>query len=90
MSNTNGPDDDDLFDDSGLTDESDALTDPNLPDDRRYADNAKEQARLRAEHNRDLGVDPFWEGANITESDGPYLEAGDDLDTGGGHRTPRE
>lgn len=23
-----------------------------------------------------------WEGVNITESDGPDLEAGDDLDTG--------
>jgi hypothetical protein len=34
-------------------------------------------------------VDPFFEGANITESGGPYLEAGNDLDTGGGHRTPR-
>ncbi|MDF2575209.1 MAG: hypothetical protein K0S05_2121 [Agromyces sp.] len=39
---------------------------------------------------RELGVDPFFEGANITESGGPYLEAGNDLDTGGGHRTPRE
>lgn len=58
-------------------------------DDRDFADDANEQARLRAEHARELGVDPFFEGANITESDGPDLEAGDDLDTGGGHRTPR-
>ena len=36
------------------------------------------------------GVDPFFEGANITESGGPYLETGPDLDTGGGHRTPRD
>ena len=58
-------------------------------DDRDFADDANEQARLRAEHARELGVDPFFEGANITESGGPYLEAGNDLDTGGGHRTPR-
>ena len=64
--------------------------DRDLRDDRDFADSANEQARLRAEHDRELGVDPFFEGANITESDGPDLEAGDDLDTGGGHRTPRE
>jgi hypothetical protein len=64
--------------------------DKNPPDERRFADSANEQARLRAEHDRELGVDPFFEGANITESDGPDLEAGDDLDTGGGFRTPRE
>jgi hypothetical protein len=68
-------------------------TAPNEPDDREehddrdFADNADEQARLRAEHARELGVDPFFEGANITESNGPDLEAGDDLDTGGGFRT---
>ena len=61
-----------------------------LRDDRDYPDDANEQARLRAEHAKELGVDPFFEGANITESHGPYLEAGDDLDTGGGHRTPRD
>lgn len=64
--------------------------DRDLPDDRDFADDANEQQRLRAEHARELGVDPFFEGANITESDGPDLEAGDDLDTGGGHRSPRE
>ena len=64
--------------------------DQNLPDDRNFADDANEQRRLRAEHARELGVDPFFEGANITESDGPDLEGGDDLDTGGGHRTPRD
>jgi hypothetical protein len=64
--------------------------DPNPPDERHVADSAREQARLKAEHARELGVDPFFEGANITESNGPDLEAGDDLDTGGGHRTPRE
>ena len=48
------------------------------------------QARLKAEHAEELGVDPFFDGANITESDGPNLEAGPDLDTGGGHRTPRD
>ena len=61
-----------------------------VPDERKFADSANEQARLKAEHDRELGVDPFFEGANITESDGPDLEGGDDLDTGGGHRTPRE
>ena len=63
--------------------------DADLPDDRDFADSPSEQARLKAEHDRELGVDPFLEGANITESDGPDLEAGPDLDTGGGHRTPR-
>ena len=65
-----------------------AAADP--PDERPFADSAREQARLKAEHDRELGVDPFWEGANITESDGPDLEGGDDLDLGGGHRTPRD
>ena len=64
--------------------------DHGLRDDRDYPDDANEQARLRAEHAKELGVDPFFEGANITESGGPYLEVGDDLDTGGGHRTPRD
>ena len=64
--------------------------DADLPDDRDFADSASEQARLKAEHDRELGVDPFFEGANITESDGPDLEPGPDLDTGGGHRTPRD
>lgn len=68
----------------------DRAGDRDLRDDRDYADDPREQARLRAEHAQELGVDPFFEGANITESDGPYLEAGDDLDTGGGHRTPRD
>ena len=62
----------------------------NIPDERGFADDAATQARLRAEHAKELGVDPFFEGANITESDGPDLESGDDLDTGGGHRTPRD
>ena len=69
---------------------SNTSDDRNLPDDRDFADSENEQKRLRAEHDRELGVDPFFEGANITESDGPSLEAGDDLDTGGGHRTPRD
>ena len=64
--------------------------DADVPDDRDFADSAREQARLKADHARELGVDPFFEGANITESDGPDLEAGPDLDTGGGHRTPRD
>lgn len=64
--------------------------DPDLPDDRNFADSAKTQARLKVEHAEELGVDPFFEGANITESGGPYLETGPDLDTGGGHRTPRD
>ena len=64
--------------------------DDDARDDRDFADSAAEQARLKAEHDRELGVDPVWEGADITESDGPDLEAGPDLDTGGGHRTPRE
>jgi hypothetical protein len=54
-----------------------------LPDDREYADDDAVQAKLKKQNDRDLGVDPFFEGANITESDGPDLEAGDDLDTGG-------
>jgi len=66
------------------------MSDTTGRDDRDFADAASEQERLRAEHDRELGVDPFFEGANITESDGPYLETGDDLDTGGGHRTPRD
>jgi hypothetical protein len=66
------------------------VPDADLPDDRDHADNADEQARLKAEHAKELGVDAFFEGANITESDGPDLEAGPDLDTGGGHRTPRD
>ncbi|HEY6801692.1 MAG TPA: hypothetical protein VI121_13675 [Agromyces sp.] len=78
MSDTSGRDD------RGIDD------DWRLHDDRKFADDANEQARLRAEHARELGVDPFFEGANITENDGPDLEAGDDLDTGGGQRTPRE
>ena len=81
MSDTTGHDDRDFADDR--TDRTDR-------DDRDFADDANEQARLRAEHNRELGVDPFFEGANITESGGPSMETGDDLDTGGGHRTPRD
>ena len=84
MSDTTGRDDRDLTDDRERRD------DRKLPDDRDFADSANEQARLRAEHDRELGVDPFFEGANITESDGPDLEAGDDLDTGGGFRTRRD
>ena len=61
----------------------------NVPDERKFADDVAAQARLHEEHDQELGVDPFWEGANITESDGPDLETGPDLDTGGGHRTPR-
>ena len=83
MSDTTGRDGRNLPDGQNLPDGR------NLPDDRDFADDANEQARLRAEHGRELGVDPFFEGANITESDGPDLEAGDDLDTGGGFRTPR-
>ena len=64
--------------------------DADLPDERNFADSAKTQARLKVEHAEELGVDPFFEGANITESGGPYLETGPDLDTGGGHRTPRD
>ncbi|WP_198165823.1 hypothetical protein [Agromyces laixinhei] len=82
MSDTTGRDDR-LPDDRSMPD------DRNLPDDRDFADDADEQERLRAEHDEELGVDPFFEGANITESDGPDLESGDDLDTGGGFRTPR-
>lgn len=65
------------------------MSDRTERDDRDFADDANEQARLRAEHARELGVDPFFEGANITEHEGPDLEGGDDVDTGGGHRTPR-
>lgn len=65
------------------------MTDSVKPDDRDFADDDAEQERLRVEHDRELGVDPFFEGADITQSDGPDLEGGDDLDTGGGHRTPR-
>ena len=71
-------------------DERTLRDDGSVRDDRDFADDPNEQARLREEHGRELGVDPFFEGANITESDGPNLEAGPDLDTGGGHRTPRD
>ena len=66
------------------------MSDTTGRDDRGFADDENEQERLRAENDRELGVDPFFEGADITESDGPDLESGDDLDTGGGHRTPRD
>jgi hypothetical protein len=66
------------------------MSDTTGRDDRDFDDDANEQKRLRADRDKELGVDPFFEGANITESDGPDLEAGDDLDTGGGHRTPRD
>ena len=66
------------------------MSDTTGRDDRHFADDENEQERLRAEHDRELGVDPFFEGADITESDGPDLESGDDLDTGGGFRTRRD
>jgi len=90
MSDTTGRDDRDFADDRNDRDDRTDHTDRTDRDDRDFADDANEQARLRAEHNRELGVDPFFEGANITESDGPDLEAGDDLDTGGGFRTRRD
>ena len=63
----------------------------NIPDERGFADERDRRRRACARSTRqELGVDPFFEGANITESDGPDLESGDDLDTGGGHRTPRD
>lgn len=54
------------------------MTDTNLPDDtspddRDFADDPEVQTKLRKENDEDLGVDPFFEGANITESDGPVL-----------------
>ena len=54
------------------------MTDTNIPDntspdDREFADDPEVQAKLRKENDKDLGVDPFFEGANITESDGPVL-----------------
>ena len=72
------------------TGREDRRDDADLRDDRDFADSAREQARHKAEHDRELGVDPFFEGANNTESDGPDLEGGDDLDLGGGHRTQRD
>ena len=64
--------------------------DDELPDDREYADDDAVQAELKREHDKELGVDPFFEGADITDPyGGPDLEGGDDLDTGGGFRTPR-
>ncbi|MET0975586.1 MAG: hypothetical protein ABWX82_07940 [Leifsonia sp.] len=49
------------------------MSDTELPDDREYADDPEVQAALKKQNDRDLGVDPFFEGANITESDGPDL-----------------
>ncbi|ARJ06599.1 hypothetical protein ACFJGV_08900 [Cnuibacter sp. UC19_7] len=60
------------------------VPDDTSPDDRDFADDPETQQRLKEENDRDLGVDPFFAGADITESDGPDLEAGDDLDTGAG------
>jgi hypothetical protein len=37
-------------------------------DDRDVADDANQQARLRAEHCRELGVDPFFEGVNFSDN----------------------
>ena len=34
--------------------------DQDPPDERGVADSAREQARLKEEHARELGVDPFW------------------------------
>ena len=81
MSDTTGRDD------RNFAADTDDRDDRNDRDDRDFADVADEQKRLREENDRELGVDPFFEGANITESDGPDLEAGNDLDTGGGFRT---
>ncbi|WP_168770832.1 hypothetical protein [Orlajensenia flava] len=49
------------------------MSDTELPDDRDYADDDAVQAELKRQNDADLGVDPFFEGADITESDGPDL-----------------
>ncbi|MWB99023.1 hypothetical protein [Agromyces seonyuensis] len=52
-------------------------------DDRNYANSEAEQAELKRIHDEELGVDPFWEGADITNAGGPGVHRGDDIDTGG-------
>jgi hypothetical protein len=66
------------------------MTDTNTPDDRDFPDDPDVQEKLRKENDEELGVDPFFDGADITESDGPDLEAGDDLDTGAGRPRHRD
>lgn len=58
------------------------MSDRDIPDDRDFADDPAVQSRLKREHDAELGLDPFFEGADITQSDGPDLQAGNDLDTG--------
>ncbi|MEJ3404720.1 hypothetical protein WDJ51_08250 [Rathayibacter sp. YIM 133350] len=64
--------------------------DADIPDERGYADDDRTQAQLRREHDEELGLDPFFEGADITNPDGPDLEGGDDLDVGAGLHRPRD
>ena len=66
------------------------MSDANLPDDRDHADNDAEQAKLRQEHRRELGLDPDFDGIDITQSEGPDLVAGDDLDLGSGRHRERD
>ena len=66
------------------------MKDANIPDDRDHADNDAEQAKLRAEHRQELGLDPEFDGVDITQSEGPDLVAGDDLDTGSGSHRSRD
>ncbi|MCU1569515.1 MAG: hypothetical protein JWR33_256 [Naasia sp.] len=60
------------------------MTDDTTRDERNLADNDGAQEKLRKEHDKELGLDPAFEGVDITESEGPDLVAGDDLDTGSG------
>lgn len=62
------------------------MTDADVPDERNSADSAAEQAKLRAEHRTELGLDPAFDGVDISEPTGTDLQAGDDLDRGSGVR----
>ncbi|MCU1437320.1 MAG: hypothetical protein JWP66_407 [Naasia sp.] len=66
------------------------MSDETSRDDRDFADSDAEQAKLRAEHRRELGLDPAFDGVDISEPTSPDLQAGDDLDTGSGSHRPRD
>ena len=66
------------------------MSDADLPDERNFADSDAEQAKLRAEHRKELGLDPAFDGVDISEPTGTDLQAGDDLDTGSGSHRSRD
>lgn len=49
------------------------MSDTELPDDRDYPDDPDVQAALKKEHDAELGLDPFFEGADIANPEGPDL-----------------